>query len=223
MTHKFTDQMAIARPVSVAVKASGDGAIEGYASTYGGDADRHGEVVLPGAFAKSIEAYKTKGQLPVMLWSHRQEQPVGKWTTMRDDERGLFVKGQVNLDTTNGREAYASVKAGDVGGLSIGFVTPENGREYAGKGVFHLKEVELLEVSIVAVPANPLARITGVKSLGSKAEAVDMLRDCGLSRKAAQRFAAGGWKALTADSDDHAKAIQLAAKMDAAIKSMRQS
>lgn len=54
-------------------------------------------------------------------------------------------------------------------------------------------------MSIVAIPANPLARITNVKTIGSKADAVDMLRGCGMSKKAAARFAAGGWKALQSD------------------------
>lgn len=50
------------------VKASENGSIEGYASTAGGDPDRHGEVVLAGAFASGIQLYKSSGELPVMLW-----------------------------------------------------------------------------------------------------------------------------------------------------------
>lgn len=221
MTQKFNNHMSMAQPVAMSVKASTDGQIEGYASVIG-NTDRGGDVVLAGAFSKSIQRHKATSEMPVMLWAHAQEQPIGKWTDIGEDDRGLFVKGQINLSTIKGKDAFESVKAGDVGGLSIGYSVPEGGREYVGKGVFHLKEVDLYEVSVVAVPMNPLARITGVKSLGSKAEAIDMLRECGLSRKAAARFAAGGWKALGGEIEHQQQAIKLASQMDAAIKAMRQ-
>lgn len=220
MSHKFNDQILSAHAVALEVKASETGRIEGYASTFDGIADRQGDVVLAGAFAASLARHSKAGEMPVMLWNHAQEQPIGRWVHMQEDRKGLFVQGTLNLNTVKGREAYEHVKAGDAGGLSIGFTVEESGREYVGKGVFHLKKVELLEVSVVAIPANPLARITGVKSLQSKAEAIDMLRSCGLSKSAAARFAAGGFKALTSE-DHHEKAINLAAKIDAAINQMR--
>lgn len=220
MNHKFNDQILTAKPVSLEVKASETGRIEGYASTIGGDPDRHGDIVLKGAFTASLARHKASNDMPVMLWSHAQEQPIGKWHAMHEDSKGLHVEGVLNLKTSKGREAFEHVKAGDAGGLSIGFTVSEGGREYAGDGVFHLKAVDLLEVSIVAIPANPLARITGIKSLQSKAEAIDMLRECGLSKAAAARFAAGGFKAL-GDDQTHQKAIQLAARIDAAINDMR--
>jgi HK97 family phage prohead protease len=222
MTQKFIDQIATAQAVTLELKAGSEGAISGWASTYGGAADRHGDVILPGAFTKSLQRHKSTGESPVMLWAHMQEQPIGRWHTVREEAKGLYVEGTLNLRTEKGREAFEHVKGGDVGGLSIGYVTPEGGRKYAGDGVFHLSELDLFEVSIVAVPANPGARITSVKSLESKAEAIDMLRSCGLSRKAAAIFASGGWQALAGD-DHHTKAIQLAAQMDAAIQRMRTS
>ena len=222
MTHKFIDHIATAQPVSLELKAGSEGVIAGYASTYGGDPDRHGDVILPGAFAKSLQRHKATGEQPVMLWAHMQEQPIGRWDVVHGDAKGLYVEGTLNLRTEKGRQAFEHVKGGDVGGLSIGYVTPEGGRKYAGNGTFHLSELDLFEVSIVAVPANPAARITSVKSLESKAEAIDMLRSCGLSRKAAAMFASGGWQALAGD-DHHTKALQLAASMDAAIQRMRTS
>ena len=220
MTLKFNNRLMSAQPVSLEVKATDSGRIEGYASTIGGDPDRHGDVVIRGAFAASLARHKATGDMPAMLWSHVQESPIGKWLTVQEDSTGLMVEGILNLKTSKGREAFEHVKAGDAGGLSIGFTVPDGGREYAGKGVFHLKAVDVLEVSIVAIPANPRARITRVKSLQSKAEAIDMLRECGLSKAAAARFAAGGFKALGAD-ETHTKSIQLASKIDAAIKRMR--
>ncbi|WP_299837502.1 HK97 family phage prohead protease [uncultured Jannaschia sp.] len=222
MTSKYLNHIITAPASSFEVKANSQGRIEGYASTFGGKPDRHSDVVLPGAFSKSLQQKTAPGgDMPVMLWAHMQERPIGRWTAMQEDSKGLHVEGVLNLSTDGGREAYEHVKAGDAGGLSIGFVVPEGGREYGGEGVFHLKEVELLEISVVAIPANPSARISGVKALGSKAEAIDMLRDCGLSRKAAARFAAGGWNAMTGD-DTHEKAQQVVQAIDRAIQSMRQ-
>lgn len=220
---KFNDKIQIAaHAVALDVKVSRSGRIEGYASTFGGPADRQGDVVQAGAFSASLARHRAAGEMPVMLWSHAQERPIGRWVHMEEDSTGLWVEGTLNLATTAGREAFEHVKAGDAGGLSIGFTVAEGGREYAGGGVFHLKQADVLEISVVAIPANPLARITGVKSLQSKAEAIDMLRGCGLSKAAAARFAAGGFKALSSE-DHHDKAIQLANKIDAAIQKMRQT
>ncbi|MBE0455780.1 MAG: HK97 family phage prohead protease [Roseovarius sp.] len=219
MTAKFQNQLAVAPATALEVKATSNGRIEGYASTFGGDPDRHNEIVLPGAFAKTVERSRA-GDLPVMLWAHAQESPIGRWATIREDSKGLHVQGQLNLNTERGREAYEHVKAGDAGGLSIGFVTREGDREYAGDGIWHIRQADVLEISVVAIPANPLARISAVKSLESKAEAVDLLRAAGLSRKAAARFAAGGWPALAGD-DHHEKAIELARQIDRAINRLK--
>ena len=218
MTTQIHD-LRTAVAASFEVKADRQGRIEGYASTVN-EVDRGGDVVLPGAFTKSLGAHTKSGTLPVMLWSHQIERPVGRWTKMSEDIRGLYVEGTLNLKTEAGREAFEHVDAGDAGGLSIGYTTPDGGRVYAGEGTFHLKEVDLLEVSIVTVPMNPSARITGTKSLGSKAEAIDMLRDCGLSRKAAARFAAGGWAALNGE-DVEAKAQAFLRQLDQAIENIR--
>lgn len=218
---KYLHHLTVAPAVTTEVKATAEGKIEGYASTYGGPPDRHSDIIMPGAFARSLETAQG-GQMPVMLWSHRQEEPIGRWTAMHDAAKGLYVEGVLNLKTERGREAYEHIRAGDAGGLSIGFNVPEGGREYAGKGVFHLKSAEVLEISVVAIPANPAARISTVKNLGTKADAIEMLRECGLSKKAATRFAGGGWPALNGEQEDHHKAIQLAEQIDAAIQLMRQ-
>lgn len=220
MKQTISNDMVRRAPISLEVKASESGRIEGYASTFGGEPDRHGDVVQPGAFTDSLNRHKAAGEMPVMLWAHAIEQPIGRWENMEPDSKGLFVRGSLNLKTTKGPEAFEHVKAGDLGGLSIGYTIPKDGTEYVGEGTYNLKKIDLLEVSIVAIPADPFARITGVKSLKSKAEAIDMLRECGLSKAAAGRFAAGGFKAL-GDDETHEKSMKLAEKIDAAIKKMR--
>lgn len=201
---------------SIEVKASREGKIEGYASTFNDKADLHGEIVRPGAFGESLVAHKAQGSRPVMLWSHRMEAPIGRWDDLTEDSNGLFVRGQINLKTELGREAYEHISAGDVTGLSIGFAVPKGGRAYIGNGIHELTRVDLMEVSVVPVPANSSARILAVKSmLGSRSEAVELLRKAGLPKEAARKFAAGGWPALAGKEDPQLS--QLAAVFDAAI------
>lgn len=212
--------LRLAPGLDLDVKAAGDGTISGIASTFGGAPDRQGDVVQRGAFTRSLKEHQAEGSMPAMLWSHKMEAPIGRWTEVREDASGLIVSGAINLKTANGREAFEHVRAGDARGLSIGYVVPEGGRKYQGDGSFLLTEVDLVEVSVVAVAANRNARVAAVKSLTSKAELVDLLREGGLAKAAAARIAAGGWPALAGD-DHHEKAIQLAAAIERATAELR--
>src|SRR3546814_4385041 len=91
--------------------------LEGYASVFGGEPDRHGDVIQRGAYSKSIAS----GARPLMLWAHDQSQPIGTWTDVREDETGLKVKGRLILETQRGAEAYALLRANVLDGLSIGY------------------------------------------------------------------------------------------------------
>lgn len=111
--------------------------------------------------------------------------PIGRWTDMAEDGYGLKVSGEL-LDTSMGRDTYVALKAGAINGLSIGFrpisfdlrAKPEDPRRT-------LKEVDLIEVSVVTLPANIKARVQAVKSLGEEMSVRDLeqlLRECGLSK-----------------------------------------
>lgn len=212
--------LRFAAPSDLSFKASSEGQIEGLASTFGGAPDLHHDVIAPGAFAKSLEGHRLRSTFPAMLWAHRLEEPIGRWTEIKETRDGLAVAGRVNLNTSRGKDAWESIRAGDVSGFSIGFQVPSGGAEYLADGVTLLKAIELHEVSIVAVPANPLARITHAKAIGSKLELVGILRNAGLSKTAAARVAAGGWPAL-ADTTDHQHASALAAQIDAAMAALQ--
>lgn len=218
---KFATALRLAPALDLEVKADAHGHIEGYASTFGGEPDRHGDIVQPGAFNRSLGEHKAQGTSPAMLWSHRLEDPIGRWSHIAEDATGLFVAGQVNLKTERGREAFEHIRAGDATGFSIGFITPEGGRRYLGKGAFALDEVDLVEISIVTAPANARARVRSVKHLTSKAEAVAFLRDAGLPKAAATRFAAGGFPALASSTLDTERALKLAARIEAATKQLK--
>jgi HK97 family phage prohead protease len=197
--HKLNNVVFVRTAVPVAVKfASGQpGVIEGYASLFDGEADSQGDIIAPGAFAKSLVAHDRDASAPVMLWSHDPTRPIGRWESVQETRKGLKVAGRLNLETADGREAYEHIKAGDVNGLSIGYrVQPGGGYFDAQTGAFTLTDIDLLEVSVVAVPAKRGARITGVKHLGSQRELEQLLHDAGLAHGAAAKLAAGGWPAL---------------------------
>ncbi|SDI07721.1 HK97 family phage prohead protease [Lutimaribacter saemankumensis] len=134
-----------------------DGAvIEGYASLFGAS-DQGGDVVQAGAYAASLARLAAEGRQVKMLWQHDPSQPIGVWDEVREDERGLFVKGRI-LDTVEkGREAAALVAAGAIDGLSIGYRTRRAVKNDKGQRL--LTELELWEVSLVTFPMQPSARV----------------------------------------------------------------
>lgn len=184
------------RTFALSVKASGDdGSVEGYGSVFG-VRDSYADVIQPGAFAKTLGAHRDAGTMPAMLWQHNADEPIGVWTDMAEDERGLRVQGRLALDTTRGREAHALLKMGALNGLSIGFVTRKWTYERDDEDeVRLLSEIDLWEVSLVTFPANERARVTGVKAaevgaIQTLKEAERCLRDAGLSADAARAFVA---------------------------------
>lgn len=132
------------------------GEFEGYAAVFGNE-DLGGDVIEHGAFTKTLQE---RPNIPI-LWQHDPDNPIGKSIIVSETEHGLAVKGQLNLDVQQGREAYALVKQGALSGLSIGFQTV---KDKWNEGVRHLKEVKLFEYSLVTFPMNPLANITAIKS-----------------------------------------------------------
>jgi HK97 family phage prohead protease len=195
------------------------GTLSGYASTFGGAADWYGQVIAPGAFSKTIAKHLAEGTAPVMLWSHDLSEPIGKWTTFREDEKGLFVTGEINRETRRGREALALIKQGAVTGLSIGFRIPKGGRHRADDGIVTLTEIDLLEVSAVSIPANPNARILAAKSITTRPDFERFLKSTGFAISAAKKIASGGWPALGTPSDQIAD--ELAQKVDAAAAELK--
>lgn len=161
---------------------SEDGLFSGYGSVFG-VVDSYKEVVLPGAFAESLKVRR-----PAMLWQHRSSEPIGVYTTVREDNIGLYVEGKLALKTVRGAETYELLKMDALNGLSIGFVTREDSYDKV-TGVRSLKTVDLWEVSPVTFPANESARVSAVKAveqINSLSDAEAYLRDAGgLSRREA--------------------------------------
>lgn len=159
--------------------------IEGYASLFGA-ADQGGDVVQAGAYAASLKALAAKGRRVKMLWQHDPTQPIGIWDEVREDARGLYVKGRLLADVEKGREAAALIEAGAIDGLSIGYRTKRAEKDASGRRL--LSELELWEVSLVTFPMLPDARV------GAKADdpADSLMREMAEALQGARRMLSGG-------------------------------
>ena len=171
------------------IKAGSDGIIEGYGSVFD-VVDSYSDIVVKGAFVDSIK----NDRMPAMLWQHDSAEPIGVWTSIKEDARGLFVQGKL-ADTQRGREAKTLIEMGALTGLSIGYETGAYSVD-AKTGIRSLLAVKLWEVSPVTFPANESARLTGVKSIRDFEQ---FLRDNGFSRGAAESIALHGFKAKQGD------------------------
>lgn len=183
------------------------GEFEGYGSIFG-NVDLGGDVVMPGAFSKSLASHQEKGTMPALLWQHDPSQPIGTYTEMREDEKGLWVKGKLTLAVQKAQEAYALLKDRAVRGLSIGYEIKDGAFNKESK-VYELKEVDLWETSVVTFPMNPLAQVYAAKTRLSSGETISkrdlelVLRDAGLSRSQAKALIGDGFNALNQrDADD---------------------
>ena len=167
-----------------------DGTFSGYGSVFDVE-DSYKEIVVSGAFARSLNRYKRDERMPALLWQHDPSEPIGIYTEMREDDRGLYVEGQLALKTELGARAHELLKMGALDGLSIGFVPVE--RDYdKDEKITRLTEIDLWEVSLVTFPANTAARITGVKSpdgVRTQRDLEKCLRDSGYSRAGACEIA----------------------------------
>jgi HK97 family phage prohead protease len=121
-----------------------------------------------GAFTKTLSE---QGATFPMLWQHDSAEPIGVMSGVQD-ERGLFVKGNLNMDVSRAREAYALLKQGAIRGLSIGYVAVKWAMEGATR---HLQEIKLYEGSVVTFPANELATVSHVKAAAELTAATESL------------------------------------------------
>ena len=144
------------------IKSDAQGVFTGYGSIFGNE-DQGNDIMKKGAFTKSLEnrpASKVK-----MLYQHKTDEPIGIFTDMYEDSKGLYVKGQLAMGTQKGREAYELLKMGALDGMSIGFKADPDKQGYNEnkRGVRTLKEVDLMEISLVTFPMNESALIETVK------------------------------------------------------------
>lgn len=196
---KNTTQLSI--KLDIKKMPDDDGIFEGYASVFD-VVDQGLDVVASGAFTQSLA-----DRMPKLLWQHDSDQIIGKWEEVREDERGLFVKGRLFKDLQQGREAMTLLKEGVLDSMSIGFRVVE-AMEEAGGRVRRLLKIDLFEISLVTFPMLIEAMVTSVKSCETERDFEKFLRDAGgLSRKEAKAVCANGFKAIKdlRDAEDDGK------------------
>ncbi|WP_276118392.1 HK97 family phage prohead protease [Pararhizobium qamdonense] len=138
------------------------GTFTGHAAVFG-ERNSFNEIVKPGAFVRTLSEHQARDIRPPMLWSHRTDEIIGVWTDIREDATGLSVTGKLVTETAKGREAHALLKAGALSGLSIGFRART--QERGANGLRILTDIELVEISLVALPSAGNARIKQVRSM----------------------------------------------------------
>jgi HK97 family phage prohead protease len=152
--------------------ASDGGSFTGYASVFG-SVDSMGDTVLKGAFADTL---KDRTRPVRMFFGHSPGRPLGIWTKLFEDEAGLLARGEFTPGNTDAQNIRASLKHGAVDGLSIGFRIPTGGAEDTEGGGRIISKIELVEISVVSLPAEDNARVD-ISSVKSEIETISTIRE----------------------------------------------
>jgi len=133
--------------------------ISGYAS-YFNNKDSHGDIITKGAFTKTIQENKNRIKV---LWQHDLREPIGKPIDMLEDEKGLFTTSKIS-QTETGKKAMILARDGVLNEMSIGFYPIKEDYDNE-KNANMIREIKLMEYSLVTLASNPLAQLTDVKHL----------------------------------------------------------
>ena len=165
------------------------GIIDGYASTFN-NVDFGLDVVDKGAFVKTL---KENGAKVPILADHDPYKPIGYNLKASEDDIGLKIKGEVNLEVALGKErmslAKQALRIGAAMGLSIGYMTIKAEPDTKNPMIRRLKELRLFEYSFVTFPMNDKAIVTAAKAWKENGGidrvqfAVNHLKEMGISLK----------------------------------------
>lgn len=201
----FTRRDITFEDAEIKVSKSGKGVFSGYASVFGG-VDSYDDSIMKGAYNEVIDSVmKGSGRMPKMFVNHKSyEVPVGKWTKMMEDDKGLYMEGEFTPGNPQSEVIKAAMQHGTVDGLSIGFrVGDYEIIETGGEKLRLIKSVsELPEVSIVTFPADDAARID-LASVKSSLEQITNIKDF----ESFLRDAGGFSRALATATASRAKSL----------------
>lgn len=191
----------------------GKGIFEGYASLFD-VRDSEGDAFLKGAFVDAIES-QSVGRKTAMHFNHQSyELPIGKWLSIEEDSKGLFVVGELTPNLSKANDIAAAAEHGTVTGLSVAgytnqesFIAHPNGRDI-------IKVQALREISVCVHPMLDVAQMSMRKSLDgidTIRGIEDWLRDSAkFSKSEAQAFISRFKSALLSDSEAEQKQALLA-------------
>ena len=136
------------------LSASEDGNnIEAYLTTWG-NVDKTGDIIVREALEGYVAAFHQGGVMLRMLYQHNRDSIIGTWNELVMDEVGLLAKGEIFTDTSLGNDTRVLLRRGVLDSVSIGFKS--NDYEYNDDGTRTFKSIELVEASVVDVPARHL-------------------------------------------------------------------
>lgn len=138
---------------------SDEGMFSGYAAVKN-NVDSYGDIIQDTAFKRTLDNNK---QFPI-LWMHDPKCPIGLSTVMKEDSKGLYTEGKLDLGTELGRMVHSGIKNKYIDALSIGYKVIKD--EINKKGNRLLKEIKLMEYSMITkgFAANELALVSNFKS-----------------------------------------------------------
>ena len=201
-------------------EVSETGVFDGYGATFSSRPDSYGDIIEPGAFAKTLT--EQAGRIKI-LWQHDTWSPIGIPQELREDSSGLYVKGKLSLGVQKAREAFELVKDGVISELSIGYETI---KDEVIDNVRHLREIRLFDISLVTFAANPEALVLSAK-LNDKLAQLETAKAGRLSeaklRAAIDALSALIDSASTPDDEEPAKATPIVDAGAARLKAMLES
>lgn len=192
----------LTKSVELEIKEFSEKGFTGYGSVFS-TIDQGGDIVVPGAFEKSLTKWKSNGRQVPVLWQHKTDEPIGSWPELKEDDHGLLGNAELwTDDAPYARIAHKGMKTKTITGLSIGYRVKRE--EYDKKaGANRLIELDLVEISVVTNPMHDDARIDSVKSMieagrmPTLREFEEFLRDAGgFSKAQAEKIASNGLKQL---------------------------
>ena len=203
----------------VSLKMEGDaGTFSGYASVFGG-VDSYGDTIVRGAFESTLK----KNGMPRMFFGHDWSFPIGKWVKAKEDEKGLWVEGELTPGLTRAADVRAALKHETLDGLSIGGFLKAGDYEQTENGRVIRRWSNLVEVSPVVFPADSAARIDPdtVKGAGfmEAIEACETIRDLECLLRDAAGFSKGASAAYLARAKS-VLGVRDAQPVDAATKAI---
>ncbi len=150
----------------------GDGQFAAYASVFG-NVDSYGDVVVKGAFTDTLAEWDASGDPIPLLWGHNFFDPdynLGSVLTAAEDDHGLLVTGQLDLESPKAAQVYRLIKGRRVRQMSFAYdVLDGSSVTKDEQTVYELRKLRLHEVSIVPLGANQETEILAVKHAAASA------------------------------------------------------
>jgi len=195
----------------VDLKMDGEsGKFSGYASVFGG-VDSYGDTIVKGAYESTLRSHGK----PLMYLEHSWSSfvsngagllPIGKYITIKEDDHGLLVEGELTPGMSVSADVGAAMRHGTINGLSVGGYVKKGDYDETESGRVIRKWSHLVEVSVVAMPADNAARIESVKSHGpgliDEIEAIETVKEFEHLLRYVAGLSKGAAKSLTARAFD---------------------